>query len=121
MSSGIKIEIHHDREILIIDFSGYKEDEMIKMLVEFRDIIISGNKPVLVLGIFSNKNFLTTRFMQAFRKVKRVESTPFIAKQAVIGLDENKRIIVKGFNAFFKRDIQSFDTKDRAIQYLISE
>ena len=121
MNSDIKIEIHGDKEILVIDFSGRKEDEMIRMMIEFREIIIAGNKPVLVLGILNEKNYLTSGFMQSFRKVKRNEVTPFIKKQALIGLNDTKKIILKGYNLFFNRNIRPFDTKDEAIQYLISE
>ena len=121
MRSGINIEIHSDKEILVIDFSGNKEDEMIEMMIEFRDIIIAGKKPILILGIFNDKNYLTPKFMQAFRKVKRDEVTPYILRQAVVGLSENKKIILKGFNLFFNRNIQPFDSKELAIRYLISE
>lgn len=121
MRSGIKIEIHSDKEILVIDFSGHKENEMIEMMIEFRDIIIAGKKPILILGIFNDKNYLTPKFMQAFRKVKREEVTPFIIRQAVVGLSDNKKMILKGYNLFFNRNIRPFDSRERAIQYLISE
>lgn len=121
MSNGIKREIHDEKEIFIVDFSDCKEDEMIEMLIEFRNMLISTNKPQLALGIFNDKSFLTPRFMQVFRKEKRIEVTPFIKRQALVGLNETKKIILKGYNLFFNRNIQAFDSKELAIQFLISD
>ena len=121
MADGIQREVHNGQEILIIDFSSRKEAEMISMMIEFRSIIIADAKPQLALGIFNDRSYITPKFMAAFRKEKRVEVTPFIKRQAVVGLNETKKIILKGYNLFFNRDIRAFDTKESAIQYLVSE
>ena len=94
---------------------------MIELVVEFRSMLIASNKPQLALGIFNNKSFLTPGFMKAFKSEKREEVTPFIYKQAVVGLSDPKKMILKGYNFFFNRDIKVFDTKEAAISFLISD
>lgn len=42
--SGITSEIHEDREIMIIDFSDCKEDQMIVLMTEFRNKLIAEKK-----------------------------------------------------------------------------
>lgn len=119
--SGISKEIHHSKEVFVVDFSNCKESQMIELIIEFRSLIIASNKPQLTLAILNDKSFLTTEFMIAFRKEKREEVTPFISKQAVVGLTDIKKMILKGYNLFFNRDIRAFDSKEAAINFLITE
>jgi len=118
---SINREIHYGNEIIVVDFSNCKEDQMIQLLRELRSSLIANNRPELILGIFNDRSFITPGFMKVFKNERREEAVPFIYKQAIIGLSETKMIILKGYNFFFNRDIKAFSSKDEAINFLVSE
>jgi hypothetical protein len=117
----INNEPHHGKEILVADFSDLKEDQMIALLRELRNKLIDDKKQVLLLIILNDRSFATSGFMNAFRTERREETFPFIIKQAVIGLSETKRIILKGYNLLYNRNIGAFHSKEEALLYLTSE
>ncbi|MCI0750820.1 MAG: hypothetical protein L0Y35_03195 [Flammeovirgaceae bacterium] len=119
MNSIYKIK-KGEAEILVIDFSDAKEDTMIKTLLEARTLLIREQKQQKVLGILNSKNYITPNFMKTFRNEKR-EAILFMERQAVVGLSEPKKWILKGYNLVFNRDIRSFDTIEQAVDYLAGE
>jgi hypothetical protein len=46
------------------------------------------------------------------------EAIDYSIKQAVVGLSKPQRMILKGYNVIFKRDVKTFDTQEQAIKYL---
>ena len=46
---------------------------------------------------------------------------PLIEKQAIVGLNETKKIILKGFNLSIDRNVRAFHTKEEAISFLVDE
>lgn len=108
------------KEILEVDFSNSKEDQMIEILMEARRILISENKKQLVLALFNERNYLTPKFMDRFRMDQREEAIKVIEKQAIVGFNETKKQIIKGYNVIFNRDMKMFDTLEEAINFLVS-
>lgn len=78
--SGITSEIHEDREIMIIDFSDCKEDQMIVLMTEFRNKLIAGKKMELILTVLNEKSYITPKFMKAFREGRSEEAIVFIQR-----------------------------------------
>ena len=49
-------KIHsNEKEILVIDFSGLKEDQMMKLISDASDLLIAENKSQLTLALFDKK------------------------------------------------------------------
>lgn len=117
----LRIDIYKSKEILIIDVSDLKEDEMITLLKRYRDKIIAENIPRLILAIFNDKSYVTPKFMEAVYKYRIDEFQPLFLKQAVVGLNQPKMMILKGFNLFLNRKLTPFNSKEEALDYLISE
>jgi hypothetical protein len=93
---------------------------MIEALVELRQTIESENQRILLLDIFNDKGFITSRFMRAAEKeFKSVNH--LIVKQAMTGLSETKKIILQGFNLLFNKDIKNFDTLEEALNFLADD
>ena len=92
---------------------------MIDLLIEFRTLLITNGTPQLILSIFNDRSYATPKFMQAFRTVKREEAIALIEKQAVVGLSDTKKLILKGYNFIFNRSIPAFDSTREAIDYLL--
>jgi hypothetical protein len=115
------VENHQGKEVLIIDFSNCKSEQMIDMLTEARDKVIREKTLRLMLAIFNDKSFITPNFLHHFNSYKREEVIPFILKQALVGLSEPKKIIVKGINFLSNRNMVIFDSKREAIEYLVAD
>jgi hypothetical protein len=116
--SGIQKLMISGKEILSIDYSDLKENEIIKLASEISELVRSDNKNVLVLCIFNDKNYITPKIMRHME----AETGPLVHlvnKMALIGLSPVKKVILKGYNLFLKRNFVPFDTRDEAISYLL--
>ncbi len=106
------------QEILVIDFSGSKEKQMMELISKGRALLIREQRPQKVMAIFNNKNFITPTFMRHFESDQR-EAIVFITKQATVGLTVPQKMILKGYNVFQNRDIKTFDAVEEAMKYLL--
>ncbi len=118
---GIRTIVIDGKEILEVDFTNNKEQKMIEVLMDARKLLINENKKQLVLALFNEKNYLTPKFMEHFRMDKREEAIAAIERQAIVGFDETKKQIIKGYNIIFNRDMKMFDTKEEAIEFLTKD
>ncbi|MBL7858650.1 MAG: hypothetical protein JNM57_13260 [Cyclobacteriaceae bacterium] len=113
-----KIEAN-GKEILFVDYSNKKEAEMIPLILESKKIIQSNRAGQLLLSDFTN-TYASPAFMNVLRR-EIMDVLPLISKQAIIGLNEPKRWILKGFNLLLKTDYRAFDTKEEALAYLSAD
>jgi hypothetical protein len=117
----IQIEIYKSKEILIADVSDLKKDEMITLLKQFRDKIIADSVPRFILAVFNDRSYITPKFMEVVYQYRLDEVRPLLLKQAILGLNQPKMMILKGFNLFLNRDLKPFKTKEEALEYLVRE
>lgn len=108
-----------NKEILIVDYADCNESGMIEVLMGAKDLLMRENKKFLVLSIFNRKNYVSRKFIKTFEKeVKDVEH--LISKNAITGISEVQRWIVKGINLWYKRQIVPFNSIDEALEFLVS-
>ena len=112
-----KLQIE-DKEILIIDYSDCKETEMIRRLEHAKTLVQNENKPALILNILNDKAYLTPNFVRQSESVY-AEVNQLIEKNAIIGVSQVQKMIIKGFTLLGNRKLQIFDTFDESIKYLI--
>ena len=112
--------VRNEKEILVIDFSNLNETKMIELISKSRALIILENKPQLVLGIFNEKNYMTSNVLKHY-KSDNLDALKLIKKQALVGVSEPKRMIIKGYNFLLKRDVKVFESKELAIEYLLAD
>jgi hypothetical protein len=117
----VRIEIYKSKEILVADVSDLKESDMIAILKRFRDKLIDDNKPMHMLAIFNDKSYVTPKFMEVAYRYRLGALQPLLLKQAIVGLNQPKMMILKGFNLFLKRNLKPFSTKEEALEYLTSD
>lgn len=115
----IKQLVVKSHTIIIADYSFFKEDEMVTQANLMIEKVKKSEKPALILNLF-NDCYITPAFSELIKK-EALSNNLRIEKQALVWLNQPKRIILKGFNLFFNRDYQSFDTTKEAIEYLIGE
>lgn len=120
MNQRIRKIIHDHKAILVVDYSDSKESEMISRVHALRDLIVKENKPVLLLSIFNDKSYATPPFVRAIEEATD-QIAHLIHKQALTGLNHPKKMILKGYNNRFKRNIQNFDTLEQAIGFLADD
>ena len=109
-----------NKEILIVDFSDCDENQMIALVDEASKILTANNKSQLLLSVYNDRAYATPKFMNAVR-VDMARFIHLIEKQAIVGLNETKKIILTGFNLTFDRNVRAFDTREEAISFLIDE
>lgn len=114
----IKKIIHQGKEIILLDYSGCKTEQMITLINLAKQWIEEKNQPVLVLSIF-HKNYVTPEFMRHVEKeLKKVEH--LIDKNAIIGLSAVQKWILLGVNLWYTRQIHHFDSYEKALEFLVS-
>ena len=90
------------KEILSIDYSDCKEDEMIALVSELAELVFTENKPIFLLSIFNDKSFGTPKVMRHFENQTKL-LIHLIDKMTLIGLSPTKKVILKGYNLLFKK------------------
>jgi hypothetical protein len=73
---------YRDKEIIVIDYSGQKEDEMIQTVSEAIKLIHALEKPALLLSIFNEKNYGTPKFLRYLEaEIKATEEVIFLPEK----------------------------------------
>ena len=109
-----------DKYLFIVDYSDCKESEMIAGAKEVGRRIREKNKRVMILSIFNDRAYVTSRFMRVVEKENR-DLSHLIDKQAVVGLNRIKKMILKGFNLLLKRNVRNFGSVEDALKFLWDE
>ena len=110
---------HQTKEIILIDYSNCREEEMINIVTDAKDMILIGNKPCLLVSIFCN-NYVTRKFMMHLEaELKAAEH--LIKKNTITGISETQKWILKGVNLWYKKKIYDFSTLTEALDFLVTE
>ena len=119
MKERLKKVVYKNKEILLIDYTDLKEAGMIEIVSAAKAMIQGQNEPVLILSIFNHKNYASPTFIRHLKKeVTQVEH--LILRNAVTGISEIQRWIVKGINLWYKNQLHPFDSVDKALDFLVS-
>lgn len=112
--------IRDGKEIYVIDYSDCREEEMIALISELKTRIETGGRVVHVLSIFNDRCYATPKFMK-YAEQNTSATFHLITKQAMTGLNDTKRLILKGYNFMFRKDIQAFDSREAAMKFLLDD
>jgi hypothetical protein len=115
--SRIKTIVVQGKSIIVVDYAGCKEDEMLALAALAKATIQSDDSLKLVISRYTNM-YITPRFVRFFENETN-EVKPFLKKNALIGLNEPKKIILKAFNFFMGTDFRAFDTEKEALEFLV--
>lgn len=115
--SRIKTIVIQGKSIIVVDYAGCKEDEMLALAVLAKAAVQSDDSLKLVISRYTNM-YITPRFVRFFENETN-EVKPFLKKNALIGLNEPKKIILKAFNFFMGTDFKAFDTEKEALEFLV--
>ncbi|MBX2947448.1 MAG: hypothetical protein KF725_16585 [Cyclobacteriaceae bacterium] len=118
--AGVKIIVVDGTEILEVDYRGAKPVEMIDIFDQATEVLTNNNKPMLVMSLLQDDNYGTPDFIRHIEK-QLSKHGHLIIKQAVIGLNLTKRILLTGLNIFLQRNFKAFDTREEGLQYLLQK
>lgn len=105
--------------IICIDYSGCREHEMIALGTLATNYLLACTTPQLTLTNYRN-TFTTPAYVRHMES-KAVLVKHLIARNALVGLNTAKIMILKGFNLLMGTDFRPFSTEAEALQYLVGE
>ena len=118
MEDKVRFIEHEGKSILYLDFSCCKADEVLHAITKARKIVArQAERSLLTLT-----NVTEARFNDAVtRELKELttHNRPYVRAAAVVGVTGIKRIIFEAVISFSQRKISTFDTVDKAKQWLI--
>ncbi len=105
------------KEIIVIDYSFCKADEMIELAKLAREEITKTDMQKLLLVCFKN-----THLHGSYMRYMEQESPAInhlIKRNALVGIDRFKMFILKAFNLLMGTDYRAFRTEQEALAYLL--
>jgi hypothetical protein len=108
---------YKNKEILLIDYRGLGEEEIIETLKLVPERIRERPAPVLLLADVTDTT-TTPAFMSLLKEVG-VQIKPFLDKQAIVGISGLKRILLDAYNRFTGSAGGAFPTLDEAKEWLV--
>ena len=114
-NNRISIEVHGEQQIIMVDYKGLKEKEMIE-LQQANFELVTQTKIRLILSDFRNC-YVTPAFVVEAKKFTAA-TLQHIDKVGLPGIDSVKSWILKGILLTYPVNFKPFDTKEEAIQFL---
>ncbi|HEY5918842.1 MAG TPA: hypothetical protein VIU13_15605 [Chryseolinea sp.] len=116
-SDRLRIEVHNDRQIIWVDYSGLKEKEMIELDIRHLELTLQTKLPFI--GDYRNC-YVTVEYMKQGREF--VELTKEIVhKAAFLGIDKIKSYILKAICSQYRVNYKAFDSKEKAVEFLTKD
>ena len=114
-----QVVMHQEKQILIADFSHTKPEEQLLAFPEVqKQISAMPAKSVLLLTDVTNAVYNSASSTAI--KEWSSKNTPFIKASAVVGAGGFLAVILAGIHLFTGRDIRSFDTRNEAMDWLVT-
>ena len=114
IKNRLKIEVHNEKKIIFVDYTGLKEKDMIELIKMHLELTLQTKLPFLA---DFNKTYVTTEYVNQARIF--IESTKVIIdKGALLGIDKIKAGILKGILSIYNVNYKSFNTKGEALNFL---
>ncbi len=113
----VKFIKHEEKDILFLDFSNTRTDEVLKIIEDAKQVI--STKPMnslLTLTDVTNARF-NDEVGDGMKRFS-AHNKPYVKAAAVVGITGLKKIIFGAVMAFSKRNIESFDNVEEAKRWL---
>jgi hypothetical protein len=107
------------KEILCIDYSGLREGEMMQLGTAATEALLACAHPQLVLTCYRD-TFTTPAYVRHMERLAP-QVKHLIERNALVGLNTAKMMILKGFNLVAGTDFRPFASERDALCYLLNE
>jgi hypothetical protein len=116
----IRLIRRNSKTIVIVDHSNCKESEMIGNVNNLMDLVLKKNQPVFLISVYNDRSYATPDYMRVADKAT-AEAIHLVEKHAVVGLNHVKKMILKGYNHRFSRDVKDFADVNDALRSLLND
>lgn len=107
---------HKGRRILHLDYRGVPESQMIDLVDQaVAALKTQGGKSRVLIDVSGAST--GTRFMSA-SKGQAKEAATYLEKQAIVGVDGIKSILLKAYNTVGGGNLTPFETERQALDFL---
>lgn len=112
---------YKNRKVLFIEYSDCKNvEDTLKILDDIKDEFFKTSGTWLTMHDLSN-GFGSTEFMKKADHYVKTYYNSRPARNAGFGASGLKKILIQGYNRFAKDKIVLFNTKEEALEYLVSD
>jgi hypothetical protein len=111
---------HAGKRVLFINYS-HCDVAMLKAVAEEANRVIAREKHCSVLTLNDVAGTSFDKESVAVLQSKVAANAPYVRRAAVIGINGLQRLIYEGVQAFTKRRIPHFQTREEALNWLVSE
>ena len=118
MDDRIHFIEHKGKQILVLDYSHATAQQMLLLLEHVRITVAQhGRESVLVLADFTGTQVDRT----VATRIKEVLTMdrPFVRKSAWVGTEAIPHALMENFQSFSRREINSFQTREEALEWLV--
>ena len=114
-SDRLIIETHKGFEFIFVDYRGLKEQEMMDLASRHGALTLL-TKLSFIADL--NNTYITPAYMEHVR-TQVIATRDIMIKGALLGIDPVKEMILKGLVFFYGANYRSFETWDKAIEFLM--
>jgi hypothetical protein len=115
----VKFIQHQDKDILLLDFSNSKTEEVLK-LIDAAKQIINSKAELQLLTLTDVTNTLFCKEVGEEMKYFTLYNSPFLKASAVVGISGLKKIILGAIKAFSPGNFEAFDDREEAKSWLVN-
>jgi len=120
MSERLRFIEHAGKQVLLIDFGGCSQEEMLALLADIQATIAEHPlNSVLTLADFHDAHLdkvVATRMKEVL-----VFDRPYVKRSAWVGTDNLPKVFYENFRHFSQRDFPSFPSREEALDWLVHE
>ncbi|MFO7889423.1 MAG: STAS/SEC14 domain-containing protein [bacterium] len=117
----IKFIDHKGKEILLEDFSGLKPGEEFDKTLEEAKKTIHSQPASSVLALFDATDAYFNSDVMGKMKIFTKSNNPYMKAVAVVGITGLLKIALITVTRFTGRDFKSFNTREEALEWLVTQ
>jgi hypothetical protein len=112
---------HRGRRVLLLDYAGVRDADEALREIERSKRVVSQQPPksLLVMTVVRDARY-NAAVMQAMKDLA-AHNAPYVKASAVVGMSGLHRIAYQAVILFSKRNIQTFDAEEQALDWLVSQ
>jgi hypothetical protein len=120
MEERISFFTHKGKSIMLVDARGCSAKEIIPLLDQIQQTVARHERNSLLILADLHDAHLDRAAAQRMKEVL-VLDRPFVRRAAWVGSQGIPKAYLDNFKSFSQRDFPSFDTRDEAMDWLVSE
>ncbi len=110
---------HKSKDVILVNLANCSPQSTFSILDEAA-VIIATSAPKSALILTDSTNATYNGEVSNAMKEFSSKNTPYVKGSAVVGADSLRKVLVAAIRLATKRDIKTFDSRDEALDWLVS-